>query len=69
MGTLTYYSIELQEDATMLGDWVARSIMFAFARKLDQIGFNGDGTKLYFGIHGLIPKLRAAAGASWRRGF
>ena len=62
MGTLTYYPRELQEDAAAVGEWVARSIIFAFARKLDQLGFNGDGGTESFGIQGLIFKLRSAAG-------
>ena len=62
-GTLTYYPRSLEEDAAVVvGEMVARSILFAFARKADQIVFNGDGSSTYFGIQGIIPKLKQING-------
>jgi HK97 family phage major capsid protein len=62
-GTLTYYPRTLDEDAAAsLGELLARSIAHAFALRLDQVGFNGDGTSSSFGILGLRPKLAAING-------
>lgn len=62
-GTLSYYPRSLEDDAAVLvGEMVARSIFFAFARKADQIVFNGDGSAEYFGIQGIIPKLKTING-------
>ncbi|MEM9414549.1 MAG: phage major capsid protein [Planctomycetota bacterium] len=57
-GTLSFYPVNLDEDAVVvIGELVARSIAFSFARKTDDIAFNGDGSATYFGIQGIIPKL------------
>lgn len=80
-GALTYYPITLGEDsAVLVGELVARSMARAFAKKSDEIGFNGDGSKDSFGILGIVPKLvqingtddggglvlgSGAAGAGW----
>jgi HK97 family phage major capsid protein len=57
-GTLTYYPRTLGEDAAPeVGELVARSIARAFALKMDQIGFNGDGSATYFGVVGLRQRL------------
>lgn len=63
VGVLTYYSRNLADDAAVLvGEMIARSILFAFARKVDKIVFNGDGSDTYFGIQGIIPKLKTING-------
>ncbi len=57
-GTLTYYPKSLGEDsAAQIGELVGRAIARAFALKLDNVGFNGDGTSTYFGITGVRQKL------------
>lgn len=62
-GTLTYYPRILDDDSIIpIAELVARSIAYAFARKMDLLAFNGDGNKTYFGVLGLIPKLLALNG-------
>ena len=57
-GTLTYIPRTLEEDAAVeVGELVAFEIAQAFAEKMDDIGFNGDGTSTYFGIRGLRSAL------------
>lgn len=64
MGTLTYYPVILSEDAAAVGELVMRSIVWAFAKKFDQLGFNGDGSSGSFGIQGIIPKLKKINGVN-----
>jgi HK97 family phage major capsid protein len=55
---LTRISNEINEDAVInLGDDYAREIVWAFANKEDQAGFNGDGTSTYGGITGVRQAL------------
>ena len=55
---LTRVSNEINEDAVInLGDDYAREIVYAFAAKEDQAGFNGDGTSAYGGITGIRQAL------------
>jgi HK97 family phage major capsid protein len=62
-GGLNYYSAELGEDAAIaVGELLARSIARAMAKKMDNVGFNGDGSATYFGINGVIPRLKAVNG-------
>lgn len=59
---LTKLSTELDEDAIVdIGDTITQSIAYAFADKLDNAGFNGDGTSTYGGIKGLANALNANA--------
>ena len=51
---LSKISSELNEDNVVaLGDDLANEIAYAFAKKEDECGFNGDGTSTYGGIVGL----------------
>jgi HK97 family phage major capsid protein len=51
LGSLTRVSSELDEDAAIdIGEWLASALGFAFAKKEDECGFNGDGTSTYGGI-------------------
>lgn len=62
-GVLNFYSSELGEDAAIaVGELLARSIARAMARKMDNVGFNGDGTADFFGVNGVIPRLKAING-------
>ena len=55
---LTRISNEINEDAVInLGDDYAREIVYAFANKEDQAGFNGDGSGAYGGITGIRQAL------------
>ena len=58
MMTLTAIDSEVTEDlAIAVGEVVGRSIVRAFAKKEDQIGFLGDGTSTYFNFTGCIEAL------------
>lgn len=58
MMTLTAIDSEVSEDlAIAIGEVVARSIVRAFSKKEDQIGFIGDGTSTYFGFTGLTQAI------------
>jgi len=62
-GVLNYYSAELGEDAAVaVGELLARSIARAMSKKMDNIGFNGDGTSTYFGVSGLRTRLSVLNG-------
>ena len=51
---LSKISSELNEDNVVaIGDDLANEIAYAFAKKEDECGFNGDGTSTYGGIVGL----------------
>ena len=59
---LTKLSTELDEDAIVdIGDIITQSMAYAFADKLDNAGFNGDGSSTYGGIKGLSSALHANA--------
>jgi HK97 family phage major capsid protein len=56
---LVYYPRVLAADMLApIGELVARSIAWAYAYKLDQVGFNSDGTSNYStSLKGLCPQL------------
>ena len=57
---LTTVSSELNEDAFVnLADDVAGEIAYAFAKKEDECGFNGDGGASFGGITGVGPAVLA----------
>lgn len=57
--TLTRVSSELNEDIMVtLGDDLAGEIAYAFSRKEDDCGFNGDGSSTYHGIIGVREKIK-----------
>lgn len=58
IGVLTRMSTELEEDsAADFGELVASEVAYAFARKEDDCGFNGDGSPTYGGMRGLTVLL------------
>jgi HK97 family phage major capsid protein len=64
LGVIARWSNELDEDAIIdLGDYLADSIGYAFAKKEDQCCLIGDGTSTYGGIVGLVTKLQDVDGA------
>jgi HK97 family phage major capsid protein len=57
-GVLTKMSKELSEDAVIsIADDLASEIAYAFAKKEDDCGWNGDGTSTYGGITGFKSKF------------
>ena len=63
-GVLTKMSKELSEDAVIsIADDLASEIAYAFARKEDDCGWNGDGTSTYGGIVGVKTKFVAGLGS------
>lgn len=62
LACLTKVSTELDEDAVVdIGDMITRSMAYAMADKIDEAGFNGDGTNTYGGVTGLKNALHANA--------
>lgn len=62
LGALTKVSRELDEDAVVeIGDMITMSMAYAMADKIDEAGFNGDGTSTYGGVTGLKNTLHANA--------
>lgn len=62
LGALTKVSSELDEDAVVeIGDMITLSMAYAQADKIDEAGFNGDGTSTYGGVVGLKNALHANA--------
>ena len=62
LGALTKVSTELDEDSVVeIGDMITSSMAYAMADKVDNAGFNGDGTSTYGGVTGLANALNAAA--------
>jgi HK97 family phage major capsid protein len=62
LACLTKVSTELDEDSVVsIGDMITRSMAYAMADKIDQAGFNGDGTSTYGGVTGLKNALNANA--------
>ena len=58
-GVLAKYENELAEDAVIsIADDLASEIAYAFAKKEDECGFNGDGSSTYHGIVGVREKLK-----------
>lgn len=59
---LTKVSSELDEDAVIeIGDMITQSMAYAMADKIDEAGFNGDGTSTYGGNVGLKNALASGA--------
>lgn len=62
-GVLAKYENELAEDAVIsIADDLASEIAYAFAKKEDECGFNGDGSATYHGIVGVREKLLGVSG-------
>lgn len=62
-GVLAKYENELAEDAVIsIADDLASEIAYAFAKKEDECGFNGDGSSTYHGIVGVREKLKGVSG-------
>ncbi len=62
LGALTKVSTELDEDAVVeIGDMITTSMAYAMADKIDNAGFNGDGSSTYGGVTGLANALDSAA--------
>ena len=62
LACLTKVSSELDEDSVVsIGDMITRSMAYAMADKIDEAGFNGDGTSTYGGVTGLKNALNANA--------
>lgn len=62
IGALCKISSELDEDAIIdIGDMVTLSIAYSMADKIDEAGFNGDGTSTYGGILGLKNAIHSSA--------
>ena len=58
LGALTRMSTELSEDAIMnIADDLADEMAYAFAKKEDECGIDGDGTSTYGGMIGLRTKM------------
>ncbi|MHC4464311.1 MAG: phage major capsid protein [Planctomycetota bacterium] len=56
-------SNELNEDAIInVADNLTKEIAQAFAKRIDECGFIGDGTNTYGGMHGVSPRLLAVNG-------
>lgn len=63
-GVMTRMSKELSEDAVIsIADDLASEIAYAFARKEDDCGWNGDGTSTYGGIVGVKTKFVSGLGS------
>lgn len=62
LACLTKVSSELDEDSIVdIGDMITRSCAYAMADKIDEAGFNGDGTSTYGGNYGLKSALDSSA--------
>ena len=62
LATLTKISKDIDEEAIVsIGDLITTSAGYAMADKIDQAGFNGDGTSTYGGAKGLANALNSAA--------
>jgi HK97 family phage major capsid protein len=62
LSALVKVSSELDEDAVIeIGDMITQSMAYAMADKIDEAGFNGDGTSTYGGVVGLKNALNALA--------
>lgn len=62
LAALTKVSTELDEGAVVdVGDMVVTSMAYAAADKIDNAGFNGDGTSTYGGVKGLSSALNSSA--------
>lgn len=58
LGALTRMSTDLSEDAIInLADDLAQEMAYAFAKKEDECGIDGDGTSTYGGMVGIKTKM------------
>lgn len=56
---LVFYPRNLGDDSVAeIGELLATMIVDAITLKMDSIAFNGDGSSQYFGIRGIIQKLK-----------
>lgn len=63
IGALSWQSVALvSQSALNMADETAFSMTEAMAAKIDDIGFNGDGTSTYFGFTGLRDALKGLSG-------
>jgi HK97 family phage major capsid protein len=63
LGVITRISNELREDAIInIADDLTNELAWAFAKKIDECGFIGDGTSTYGGMFGVSPRLAAMNG-------
>lgn len=63
LAAIGIYSSELNEDSIVnLGDDLAGEIAYAFAIKLDEAGFNGDGSETYGRVIGFRQALKGLSG-------
>jgi HK97 family phage major capsid protein len=63
LAVLARITSELSEDSVInIGDDLMREMSYAFAKKEDECGFNGDGTSTYGGIVGVREKLKGVDG-------
>lgn len=61
IAALTKISSELDEDAVIdIADMLTESMAYAMADKIDDAGFNGDGTSTYGGVLGLKNAIDSA---------
>ena len=62
LSALVKVSSELDDDAVIeIGDMITQSMAYAMADKIDEAGFNGDGTSTYGGVVGLKNALASGA--------
>jgi HK97 family phage major capsid protein len=62
LACLTKVSTELDEDSVVeIGDMLTQSMAYSMADKIDEAGFNGDGTSTYGGVTGLKNALDSNA--------
>ena len=66
LGVLARYSSELSEDAVLsVADMIATEMARTAAQKMDEVGFDGDGSNADFGIQGLVPRIEALDSTYW----
>lgn len=69
IAALVKESTEIDEDSVVdIGEMITNSMAFAMAKKIDEAGFNGDGTSTYGGITGLANALTDADPATGGNG-
>lgn len=62
LAVLVKASSELDEDSVVdLGEFLINELAYAFAKKEDECGFNGDGSQTYGGIRGVTTLLADGA--------
>lgn len=62
-GCLVFYPRNLEDDMIIsIAEYIIRRLAWAFALKIDTVGFNGDGLAANFGIKGVTTKLKEING-------